>query len=63
MREDGYYWVITDDYGLADGHAFWSMGYYQQGYELPWLIVDEDRHVRDSDLHQIDERRIVREVE
>ena len=54
MREDGYYWVkVTDEQEYAP--AKFSAGWW----DVPTLkyLIPDDR------LHEIDERRIVREVE
>lgn len=54
MRKGGFYWVIWEG---VEHVACWSVvfgGWYITGYE--------DKLI-DSDMDEIDERRIVREVE
>lgn len=56
MREEGYYWVLH-----SEG---WELAYYYDisGYQ-GWRAIGSDIELQDDDWFQIDERRIVREVE
>lgn len=54
MREDGWYWVV---WSKSEQVALWNST--SEG----WYIDDYYGRLCDSDLDEIDERRIVREVE
>jgi len=56
MREEGYYWILFD---RAIGHevAFYSLT------AKAWRVCGAEYNLYDDDLFEIDERRIVREVE
>lgn len=54
MRETGFYWVV---WCKSEQVAFWNQS--SEG----WYIADNQGKMCDSDLEEIDERRIVREVE
>lgn len=54
MREFGFYWVVSG--------GVWHVAYWSDIFDGWYLTGCEDKLI-DSDMDEIDERRIVREVE
>lgn len=55
MREEGYYWVRTDNIWIV---AQWFK--YSSGFSC-WLIPGNDRELLDDFFEEIDEKRLTHE--
>jgi len=55
MRRSGYYWCLRG--------YIWDVNYWSGGDFGEWWVAGVEQSMCDDDFDEIDERRIVREVE